>query len=137
MPLTPKACTESLFAFVKKFIGDLELDDRQLSAGEFMVIAPGDELLAFGRVRQYDGFAEICSVGVHPQQRGKGLGVRITEALSSQITVPAYVVTVIPQFFAALGFAECFDYPPEIAEKLAYCTSSLPVEERYCVMTKR
>jgi N-acetylglutamate synthase-like GNAT family acetyltransferase len=136
MPLTPRACSAYNFDSVKKFISDFELDDRNITSGEFLIIAPYDELFAFGRLRRYSGFSEMCTVGVHPEHRGNGYGKIIAQALCELSALPVYVVTVIPEFFSALGFESCAEYPEQIAEKLDYCMNALPVPEPYHVMRK-
>ena len=129
-----RACSPLRFELVQRHIKRLELDDRQLEPAQFLTICGITGLQAFGRVRQYEGFAELCSLGVVQHQRGKGLGQRITRALIGKSQGPVYLVSVIPQYFEPLGFQRCLNYPPQIAEKLSYCESSLAVAEKYVVM---
>jgi|SRR5690606_12622091 len=134
--MTPsiQACDDLTFEKVKHHIKAFELDDRELKKEEFLCAFEREKLLAFGRLREYKDFAEICSIGVIPEMRGKGIGTQITKALIQKSKVPVFLVTIIPQFFEALGFALCTSYPIEINEKLNYCRCSLVVAEEYGVM---
>lgn len=134
--LNPKirSCSPLRFQLVQKQIRLLELDNRQLQREQFLTICGLRGLEAFGRIRKYEGFSELCSLGVVDKRRGKGLGRRMVKALVEQTEGPLYLVSIIPAWFETFGFKPCSEYPPEIAEKLAYCTGSLPVPEPYVVM---
>jgi len=134
--MTPliNACDDLTFEKVKHHIKAFELDDRQLKKEEFLCAFDRENLLAFGRLREYKDFSEICSIGVIPEMRAKGIGRQITQALIQKSNVPIFLVTIIPEFFNALGFEYCDSYPNEIKEKLNYCRCSLIVAEEYAVM---
>lgn len=127
-------CSLSQFEEVKKHIHTFELDNRELKASEFLIEQNGSELLGFGRIREYAGFSELCSLGVMENKRSKGVGKKLCQALIAKSTQPLYLVCIIPDYFSALGFSICKDYPAAIQNKLEYCTGSLPVEETYVVM---
>jgi N-acetylglutamate synthase-like GNAT family acetyltransferase len=129
-------CTNALFEEVKAHIGAFELDDRQLLQEEFLTINTSSRLLAFGRIRKFTGFSELCSLGVLEADRLKGFGKKIATALIKKTTQPLFLVCVIPSFFEKLGFIICDEYPDEIREKLEYCVNALPVEQQYVVMRK-
>ena len=128
------ACSASQFEEVKKHIHTFELDNRELTQAEFLVEHRGPELLGFGRIREYAGFSELCSLGVMEQQRLKGIGKKLCQALIKKSKQPLYLVCIIPDYFSSLGFSICNEYPAEIKNKLDYCIGSLPVEESYVVM---
>lgn len=128
------ACSESQFEEVKKFIHLFELDNRELAQTEFLVEQNGQELLGFGRIREYKGFSELCSLGVIEDQRLKGIGKKLCRALIKKTNQPLYLVCIIPEYFSSFGFTICKEYPAEIKNKLDYCIGSLPVEETYVVM---
>lgn len=127
-------CSEPQFQEVKKLIHTFELDNRELTRAEFLVEQNGPELLGFGRIREYKGFSELCSLGVIEHQRLKGIGKKLCQALIKKNKQPLYVVCIIPEYFSSLGFTICSEYPAEIKNKLDYCIGSLPVEETYVVM---
>ena len=134
--LKTKDCTVEEFELIKKYIAEFELDDRNLQQKEFVTISDDSGLLGFGRVREYDGFSEMCSLGVLTRERSKGLGKLLSEAMIKKATQTTYLVCIIPSYFEPMGFKICHDFPPEILEKLNYCMDSLHVEEKYVVMRK-
>ena len=64
-------CTEAEFELVKDHIQVLELDDRELKVDEFLVLKANNELLGFGRIREFETFSEMCSMGVLEKGREK------------------------------------------------------------------
>ena len=99
-----------------------------------MVYKKNDELLGFGRIRKHNGCDEFCSLGVVESKRYTGIAKELILARLKIATQPVYLVCIIPEYFKLLGFEIVNDYPPEIANKLDYCTSELVVEEKYVVM---
>lgn len=134
----PKAkdCTPEEFELVKKHIAEFELDDRQLQQKEFVTISDTSGLLGFGRVREYNGFSEMCSLGIIRSERSKGIGRLVSQAMIEKALNTIYLVCIIPAYFESMGFTICTDYPPEIQNKLNYCTDSLHADEEYVVMKK-
>lgn len=130
----PLPCSEKDFESVKNYIQEFELDDRSLVRDEFLVLKEKDEVLGFGRVRRYQDFSEMCSLGIITKNRNKGLGKILSLALIESTKHPLYLVCIIPNYFENLGFSICKDYPIEMQDKLNYCTNSLVVEEPYVVM---
>ena len=129
-------CSQQDFTEVKRYIHDYQLDDRDLNIDQFLVMRNSTELLGFGRMREYDAFCELCTLGILERERSKGFGKRILKALMEKTEKPLFLVCIIPEYFEDLGFKICFDYPAEITDKLNYCTQGLAVEEPYVVMSK-
>lgn len=122
------------FDLIKQYIKQFELDDRKLSVHEFVVAKENDCLLGFGRIRKHNGCDEFCSLGVIEPERSKGIAQELIKARIKLATQPIYLVCIIPEFFEPLGFEIVDVYPPEIQDKLNYCTSELVVPEPYVVM---
>jgi N-acetylglutamate synthase-like GNAT family acetyltransferase len=122
------------FELVKKYVQDFWLDDTNMRIEQFRVLLKGNELIAFGRVRENPDATELCTIGVVQELRGKGYGSEITNALLKEVKRDAYIVTVIPDFFAKLGFKPVSEYPPSIQAKCNLCTSQYHVGEEYRVM---
>ena len=122
------------FDLIKKLIQQFELDDRDLHCNQFLVYKKNDELLGFGRIRKHNGCDEFCSLGVVESKRSTGIAKELILARLKIATQPVYLVCIIPEYFKPLGFEIVKDYPPEIANKLDYCTSELVVKEKYVVM---
>jgi N-acetylglutamate synthase-like GNAT family acetyltransferase len=134
--LLPEPCTTELFNEVREKINEFELDDRGLVKEDFLTLSKSNHLLAFGRLKRYSGFSELCSLGVIQAVRHRGLTRKLVNALSQSCNTPIYLVSIIPHFFEELGFAICESYPSEIQEKLDFCTSSLVCDLPYVVMKR-
>lgn len=134
MPPRIENCSTSQFEQVKTLIQEYELDDRVLKQEEFLVINSSEGLLGFGRVRELEGFSEMCSLGILTHKRSKGLGKMLTEAIIQKAKQPIYLVCIIPEYFSEFGFKLCSQYPAQMQDKLNYCTESLVVPEPYVVM---
>jgi N-acetylglutamate synthase-like GNAT family acetyltransferase len=127
-------CSATHFKLVKKYIKNFELDDRELKQKEFLVAISNGNLLGFGRIREHEGFSEMCSLGIIENAREKGIGKLISMALIKKATQSIYLACIIPNYFKALGFKVCRKFPEGMQQKLDYCTDSLPVPENYVVM---
>lgn len=130
-------CSENEFERVKIFIKKFELDNRALQHTQFLTLYANGQLAGFGRVREYQGFSELCTLGILEEYRNRTFGHKLLKALEQKATQKIYLVTVIPHYFKKLGYTTCLDYPTEIADKLRYCIDGLPVEETYVVMSKK
>ncbi len=128
------APTPEQFEHIKTLIGIFELDNRELHPSQFLVALNGKELLGFGRIREYENCSELCSLGVVEPERNKGIGRALVKELIKKARQPLYLVCIIPEYFASLGFNIVHSYPAPLEEKLKYCTSELIVPEAYVVM---
>ena len=122
------------FENIKKYIQTFELDNRGLEMDQFLVAKQNHDIVGFGRIREYEGSCELCSLGVIEPERNRGIGKEITKHLIQKANQPLYLVCIIPDFFKPFGFKEVSDYPEELGNKLHYCTSELVVPETYVVM---
>ncbi|MDP2385379.1 MAG: GNAT family N-acetyltransferase [Bacteroidota bacterium] len=127
-------CGQKHFELVKYFINKFELDNRELKAEEFLVAVSGNELLGFGRIREYADCSELCSLGIVEPYRFKHIGTELSKALINKAKSELYLVCIIPSFFERLDFSVVNEYPSALADKLSYCIGSLAVPEEYCVM---
>jgi amino-acid N-acetyltransferase len=127
-------CTPEDFVLVKKYIAEFCLDDNDLNPEQFLVAKMDSEVIGFGRLRAYSDCFELCSLGVIPSFRRKGIGSALTEALIQKSSASLYTVTIIPEFFSRFGFKVLQEFPIEIETKLKYCISALSVPEPYMVM---
>ena len=127
-------CTEAKFEELKKFIRQFDLDDREINKDQFLTLSLNSQLMAFGRIREHQGVSEMCTLGVLEEGRKKGYGKLMVNALAKKATQPVYLVCIIPNYFASMGFRVCKSYPDVIQKKLTYCKSSLCVAEEYVVM---
>jgi len=133
---TTGICTPELFAEVKKLVQEFELDNRQMKAEQFITLCEDSLLCGFIRTWDHGTFSEMCTLGVIENKRGYGIAHSLVSSILDKSIHPVYIVTIMPSFFAEYGFTFCSEYPEAINEKLKYCISDLPVEEKYVVMKK-
>ena len=122
------------FERIKKHIVDFELDNRALEKEQFLVAKQGEQIVGFGRIREYENCSELCSLGVIEPERNRGIGKELTKQLIEKSKQELFLVCIIPDFFRPFGFTETTDYPEALNNKLQYCTSELVVPETYVVM---
>lgn len=135
-------CDDIAFDKVKQSVREMCLDDREMKHYQFLVAKKDEEILGFGRLREYDDSVELCSLGVIQKYRGQGIGKKIVLALIDIFYQKMdfnrknlYVVTIIPQYFSKFGFRVIeSNWPLSIMKKYEYCTNILSVSEKYVVM---
>lgn len=105
----------------------MKLDTERLEADQFIVAREGGRIVAFGRVKPYDGVTyELAGVGVLEEARGSGLGARIVAELIARFpSDDVYITTDLPDYFARFGFARLDDPPAPLVEKLSRICGSL------------
>ncbi len=126
--------TEADFIVICNHIKLFDLDNRDLKFEQFLVAKQNNKLIGFGRIRKHNGCDEFCSLGVIKAYRYKGIAKLLINARIQIATQPIYLVCIIPNYFIALGFKVVTKYPPQILDKLNYCTNELVVPENYVVM---
>ena len=122
------------FEDIVKYIQDFELDNRSLEPEQFLVAKQSTNIVGFGRIREYNGSSELCSLGVIEPERNRGVGKELTKHLIQKAKQELFLVCIIPDFFKSFGFNETSHYPLELKSKLDYCTLELVVPETYVVM---
>ncbi|GAB4207093.1 MAG: GNAT family N-acetyltransferase [Bacteroidia bacterium] len=137
-----KPCDDKDFDEVKEYVREMCLDDREMKHYQFLVAKKDEEILGFGRLREYEDSVELCSLGVIEKYRGKGIGKKLVWSLIDNFYQKSdfnrknlYVVTIIPEYFLKFGFRMVEDNCPlSIMKKYEYCTNVLSVPEKYVVM---
>lgn len=132
--LTISKPTAEEFISIQQYIQQFELDNRSLEQEQFLVANQQHQIMGFGRIREYNGSSELCSLGVIEPERNKGIGKILTQQLIQKAKQPLFLVCIIPDFFRPFGFKETADFPEELNNKLQYCVSELAVQETYVVM---
>lgn len=122
------------FDFIKEQVKKFDLDDREMRYEQFTIVKRNNKIVGFGRIRKHNGCDEFCSLGVLEEDRSRGVAKALINARIEIATQPIYLVCIIPEMFEQLGFKIVHEYPPEIQNKLDYCTSELAVPEPYVVM---
>ncbi|MFL5751931.1 MAG: GNAT family N-acetyltransferase [Bacteroidia bacterium] len=125
---------KSDLAGIKKHIAEFRLDDEGLEPSQFLLAKYRNELVGFGRIREYENCSELCSLGVIEPERNKGVGSLLTNHLIKKAKQELYLVCIIPDFFIPHHFTVTKTYPAALADKLFRCETSLAVPEKYVVM---
>jgi N-acetylglutamate synthase-like GNAT family acetyltransferase len=131
-----KECRAEQLLLVKEQIAQFELDDRSLHHSQFLLALQNNTIIGFGRIREHSRCSELCSLGVIHPERNKGVGKALTKALISKAKQPLYLACIIPHYFAPFGFEICHTFPPELKDKLDYCTNELVVPQTYVIMQR-
>lgn len=131
---------ESDFTNLSLAIKEMQLDDTSMDYHQFIIAELNGEFAGFGRIKEYNDAKELCSLGVLPEYRGKGISrLLIKELKTKAIVKPLHVVTIIPALFKKFGFEEIIKYPKSLLPKINYCTNTLggcDNGEQYVVMQR-
>ena len=131
---------ESDFTNLSVAIKEMQLDDTSMDYHQFIIAELNGEFAGFGRIKEYNDAKELCSLGVLPKYRGKGISRLLIKELKTKAVIkPLHVVTIIPALFKKFGFEEIIKYPTSLLPKMDYCTNTLggcDNGEQYVVMKK-
>lgn len=137
---TIRRAIESDVAQLSIAIKQMQLDDTQMDYHQFIIAELDGEFAGFGRIKEYNDAKELCSLGVLPKYRGKGISRLLIKELKTKAVVkPLHVVTIIPTLFKKFGFEEIIKYPNSLLPKINYCTNTLggcDNGEQYVVMKR-
>jgi|SRR6185312_10392306 len=122
------------FEQIKQLVEELWLDNENMQPGQFRVLSDNGKVIAFGRLRKHSDATEICSVGVATDFQKRGFGKKIVEHLLQQANGEIYLVTVVPDFFAKIGFKKVDKYPDSLKHKVEICSTEYHVQDPYFVM---
>lgn len=138
--ITIRRAIESDVAQLSIAIKEMQLDDTNMDYHQFVVAEMDGEFAGFGRIKEYNDAKELCSLGVLPKYRGKGISRLLIKELKTKAVVkPLHVVTIIPTLFKKFGFEEIIKYPNSLLPKINYCTNTLggcDNGEHYVVMKR-
>ncbi len=131
---------ESDFTNLSLAIKEMQLDDTSMDYHQFIIAELNGEFAGFGRIKEYNDAKELCSLGVLPKYRGKGISRLLIKELKTKAVIkPLHVVTIIPTLFKKFGFEEIIKYPTSLLPKINYCTNTLggcDNGEHYVVMKR-
>ena len=125
---------EKEMALIRHYTTIFVLDAGDLQKQQFLIAKHKDKFIGFGRLRDHKECIELCTLGVMPAYRNKGVGKKIATELMKKSDAKIYVVCIIPKFFEKLGFKTVINYPDSILRKHHMCTTKFMVNEPYCVM---
>lgn len=122
------------FEQIKLLVEELWLDNETMMPEQFRVLSDKGKVIAFGRLRDYADATELCSVGVIKESQHKKFGTEMVSYLLNQAKGDVYLVTIIPGFFARLGFKAIEIPPAPIRRKLQRCNTEFFVGKPYFAM---
>lgn len=125
---------EKEFERIEQLVKDFWLDNADMLPEQFRVLSNNGKVVAFGRLREHEDATELCTMGVSKDFQKKGFGEKMVKHLQSIAVRDIYLVTVIPDFFAKIGFKMVETYPASIRKKVDRCSSDFHVGETYNVM---
>jgi N-acetylglutamate synthase-like GNAT family acetyltransferase len=103
----------------------LNLDSYDMYTSQFMLCQKGAKILGIGRIKAHPDCLELCTLGVDPSHRGKGIGKALVSSLLEGVTGPVCVVTEIPGYFEKLGFKQVDISIQSLQRKKEICTTQL------------
>jgi N-acetylglutamate synthase-like GNAT family acetyltransferase len=95
----------------------LELDRAGMDEDVFWVAEGSGEIVGIVALRDHPDCRELCSLGVDPAFRERGVGRALVEALMAEAPGDVHLATIIPEYFQALGFVRAPVVPDSFVEK--------------------
>lgn len=123
---------------ILKIIQQENLDKVNVHYSEFIIALKQKRIIGIGRIRKHAEINELCSLGILPEERGKGIGRAIVKALIEKANgEQLFLVSDIPSYFNKMGFYESEERPVQMVEKYERCLKYLdckaPVIMKYKV----
>lgn len=103
--------------------GTLSLDHPGMERDDFWVGEEGGDIVGIVGLKKHPDCFELCSLGVNPRFRGRGVGASLVKALLAATPSDVYLATAIPGFFEKLGFNRTATVPHSLAARrgTAWC----------------
>lgn len=95
----------------------LELDHDGMDEDIFWVAEESERIVGIVALREHPDCLELCSLGVDPAFRKRGVGRALVEALMAEASGDVHLATIIPEYFQALGFSRTPFVPSAFVEK--------------------
>lgn len=91
------------------------LDIENANYKQFYIAEIENNLVGFGRIKQYINLYELATIGVIEKYRKNGVGKKIIEKLLSLApSEEIWITTLIPEYFKQFGFVEDKNIPDEL-----------------------
>jgi len=97
------------------------LDYAGMEADDFWVAVEGAEVVGICGLTKHLDCLELRSLAVEERFRKRGLGARLVAALFEEARRDVYLTTVIPDYFAGLGFEAVEAAPMSMIKPPALC----------------
>ena len=117
------AASDKDMSEIERMAKKFYLDVQEMSWEQFIVAKNDNEIIGFGRLRNYPECSEVATIGVLVEERKKGAGTAVVNELIRIGPKEIFVTCVIPSFFSKLGFHIVKKYPPVLQKKVDFCKS--------------
>jgi N-acetylglutamate synthase-like GNAT family acetyltransferase len=97
------------------------LDYTGMETDDFWIAEEGGRVSGIVALKLHPECRELCALGVDEKYRGRGLGKRLVHELCSQVRGDLHLATIIPDFFAKLGFERAEVIPPSMIKNSDWC----------------
>jgi N-acetylglutamate synthase-like GNAT family acetyltransferase len=103
--------------------GTLSLDHPGMERDDFWVGVERGDIIGIVCLKKHPDCLELCSLGVNPRFRDRGVGASLVEALLTATPSDVYLATAIPGFFEKLGFIRTSTVPRSLSDRqgTAWC----------------
>lgn len=89
---------------VKQLISSLELDYAKRDLSCFLVGLLGEEIIGIAELKEFKDYFLLSCLGIDSSKQGHGHGRQFVNKVCHGLSKPIYLYTVIPRFFAKVGF---------------------------------
>jgi N-acetylglutamate synthase-like GNAT family acetyltransferase len=115
-------------AAISRLIGSLELAYPSMDLDRFWFAESGGELVGAAELKEFGSCALLSCVGVRESLQGRGIGRILVERVVAGTSLPVYLYTLVPGFFAKCGFSEATTTPADLPPRSTYgCAGCDPV----------
>lgn len=104
----------------------MNLDYSGMAADDFWVAAEGKKVFGICGLKKHPDCLELCALGVEEIRRCGGLGRRLVRAVLRAAKAEVYLATLIPDYFAGLGFRPADVIPGSMVKKADWCAGCSP-----------
>lgn len=101
----------------------LGLDYPGMEADRLWIAEDEGRIVGVVALRTHPGWLELCSLGVDPRHRNRGVGRALIEALMKEAPGEVHLGTLVPEYFKKQGFEKTEAVPAAFAERhdTAWC----------------
>ncbi len=107
-------------AAVLALLRDLELDYPARDLARFHVAERRGEVVGVAELKLSRGIGLLSCVGVREDLQGRGVGRELVARVLDGVACDVYLYTLVPGFFARLGFVDEPSPPPRLPPRAIY-----------------
>jgi len=121
-----RAAGKADFVKVRALAASFNLDYEDMEDDVFWVAAEGRRIVGTCGLKKHSDCLELCSLGVAPDFRQRGLGRKLVGALLEATDDEIFLTTIIPGYFEKLGFEAAHPVPPSLFKAPEWCLGCRP-----------